>query len=131
MSIVLTSELLGRISLIRKRFENECDKIQKELIELGSMYIQKIEDEEHYEKLILDSDFKGRSMLKIIMENSFYELMPEEDGKGVGLLDNFWYGKEANKCDGKLGDYSSIYHVLTYDPLITTDLVYPKEPYST
>ena len=56
------------------------------MIELGAIYISKIEDEDHYEKLILDSDFKGRSMLKIIMENMFAELMPEEDGKGEGIL---------------------------------------------
>lgn len=39
------------------------------------MFTSKVEDERFYEKLILDTDFKGRTILKIITDNQFEPLM--------------------------------------------------------
>lgn len=63
MSIALTCELLKFLSRTRKRFQNECNKILSDLLDLGLMYNSKIENELYYERLILDRDFKGRTVL--------------------------------------------------------------------
>jgi hypothetical protein len=42
MSIALASELLANIGKNRRKFENECLRIQRRLLELGRMYSAKI-----------------------------------------------------------------------------------------
>jgi hypothetical protein len=42
--------------------------LKKEILELGKVYNSKIKDEDYFEKLILDKDFKDRTVLKIICE---------------------------------------------------------------
>ena len=76
-------------------------------MQLGKIYISKIDDERYYENLILDTDFKGRSILKIITANSFEPLMHEDDPKAENLMVEIWQGKEATKCDGNLYGYSN------------------------
>jgi hypothetical protein len=66
MSIALAAELLTKIAQSRRKFENECKKIQECLLQLGRMYSAKIEDEKFYESLIMGTDFKSRTVLKII-----------------------------------------------------------------
>jgi hypothetical protein len=53
---------------------------------LGKMFISKIDDEKYYENLIMDTDFKGRSILKIICDNLFEPLMNEGDPKAENLI---------------------------------------------
>ena len=86
MSIALTAEVLKFIASSRKRFENECNKIYDDILELGKMYTSKIEDERYYENLIMDKDFRDRSVLKIITENLFEPLIPEDDPKPENLM---------------------------------------------
>lgn len=57
LSIALASELLTNIGKNRRKFENECQRIQASLLKLGRMYSAKIEDEKYYETLIMDKDF--------------------------------------------------------------------------
>lgn len=66
MSIALAAEILNKIASSRRKFENECNKIQNQLLDLGKMYSSKIEDEKYYESLIMGVDFKGRTVLKTI-----------------------------------------------------------------
>lgn len=54
MSISLAAELLIKIGDNRRKFENECNRIQGRLLELGRRYSAKIEDEKYYETLIMD-----------------------------------------------------------------------------
>ena len=77
------------------------------------MYSSKIEDETFYEKLIMDRDFKGRLVLKIITQNKFEPLMDENDPKAENMMLSIWHGKEATRCDGNINGYSSLNHVLT------------------
>jgi hypothetical protein len=56
------------------------------LLSLGRIFISKIDDEKYYENLIMDKDFKGRSILKIICENLFEPLMNEGDPKAENLI---------------------------------------------
>lgn len=57
MAIALSAEILMKIMTSRKKFENECKRVKKELLKLGQMFISKIEDEKYYEKLITEIDF--------------------------------------------------------------------------
>ena len=50
MTIALACEILGTIIRERKKFDNECLKIQTMLFQLGKMYTKKIEDEPFYER---------------------------------------------------------------------------------
>lgn len=76
------------------------------------MFISKIDDEKFYEKLILDTDFKGRTVFKIITENYFEPLMNEGDPKSENLILKIWHGKEATKCDGNIYGYSNLMDIL-------------------
>jgi hypothetical protein len=76
------------------------------------MFLSKINDESYYEKLILDVDLKGRTVLKIICVNSFEKLMDESDPKAENLMNKLWKGKEASNCDGNIFGYSSLLHVI-------------------
>ncbi|CDW78613.1 UNKNOWN [Stylonychia lemnae] len=112
MSIALTSELLKFIADNRKRFENECNKIYDDILELGKMFTSKIDDEKYYENLILDRDFRDRSVLKIITESLFEPLIPEDDPKPENLMIQLWQGKEATRCDGNIYGYSNLMHII-------------------
>lgn len=112
MSLALTAELLKHIAVNRKRFENECKKISDDVLELGKMYTSKIEDERYYENLMMDVDFKDRTVLKIITEMNFEPLMNEGDPKGENLMIKLWHGKEATKCDGNIYGYSNLTHII-------------------
>ena len=76
------------------------------------MFISKIEDENYYENLILDTDFRGRSIAKIITENGFEPLMTEGDPKAENLIFRYWYGKRSSECDGDISGYSNLSQIL-------------------
>ena len=57
---------------------------------LGKMFLSKVEDEKYFESLMLDRDFKDRPIIKIITENYFESLLHEEDPKGENLLVKLW-----------------------------------------
>lgn len=112
MSICLAAEILTNIAYSRRKLENECKRIKASLLSLGRMYSSKIDDENYYEELISDVDFKGRTGLKIICEEKFEPLMDEDDPKAENIMLRIWHGKEATKCDGILNGYSSLTHIL-------------------
>ena len=112
MSITLTAELLNHMASNRKRFENECKKTCEEILSLGKIFLDKVDDEKYYESLMMDRDFEGRTALKIITGNYFEELLNEEDPKGENLMVKLWYGREATKCDGNMYGYSNLTHIL-------------------
>lgn len=97
MSICLAAEILTKIGISRRKLENECKRIKSALLSLGRMYSSKIEDEDYYEKLISDVDFKGRTVLKIICEEKFEPLMDENDPKAENMMLRIWHGTEATK----------------------------------
>jgi len=68
-TIALAAELLIKIAFARRKFENECIKIKGKLLSLGKIFSSKILDHKYYEKLILDVDLKGRTVLKVITTN--------------------------------------------------------------
>jgi hypothetical protein len=66
LSIALAAEILGKIAESRKKFENECFKIKEDLLKMGKMYSSKIDDQRYYEKLVMSTDYKNRSVIKTI-----------------------------------------------------------------
>ena len=66
MSVALTCDLVMKIGKSRKQFRDQCHAMLEELLELGAIYCDKIEDEEYYDRLISETDFNGRSVLNII-----------------------------------------------------------------
>ena len=112
MSIALACEILNKIAESRRKFENECAKIKRQLLSLGRLYSSKIDDERFYEKLIMGVDFKGRTVLKTITQNTFEPLMDEMDPKAENLMLMIWHGKEATRCDGNIYGYSNLMHIL-------------------
>jgi len=77
LTIVLACETLDKIGCVRKKFEYECKRISYSLQRLGEIFISKVSDEKHYEKLILDTDALERPIIKIICENSYAKLMDD------------------------------------------------------
>jgi hypothetical protein len=116
MTIALACESLTQIAKNRKKLENQATRAKMDLLELGQMYSSKIEDEDYYEELITDTDFKGRSLLKIITDLEFEPLMDENDPKAENIMMSIYQGKETTKCDGNIKGYSSIWHVITSKP---------------
>lgn len=70
MSIALTAEILTKIANSRKRYRDRCNNMLIGLLELGKTYAYKL-DEDLYNKLISDTDFRGRSVLYIVCECGF------------------------------------------------------------
>ena len=83
------------------------------LLDLGAIYSEKIDDEDHYSSLISDMDFNGRSVLHIICYSKFQQLLNEDDPKAQNLIRNIWKGAEYTKCDGSLVGYSNMTYILT------------------
>jgi hypothetical protein len=116
MTIALAWETLTHISNHRKKLENQASKVRKDLLALGQMFSSKIEDEDYYEQLVTDTDFRGRSLLKIITDLEFEPLMDEKDPKAENIMMSIYQGKETARWDGNIKGYSSIYHVVTTRP---------------
>lgn len=85
-AIALASEILDTIAKSRRKFENLCSQVKKKILNLGRKYVDKVIDEGQYERLIMTEDFKGRSVLKIIIERHLFELMQESDPKAENLM---------------------------------------------
>lgn len=79
------------------------------MLALGDRILDYIEDES-LSKIFLDSDFRNRTLLKIITANRFQELFANYK-VGV-ILEEIWQGKQAFNCDGDYADISLLTHLL-------------------
>lgn len=121
MSIALTAELLEKIANSRGKFQNKCQVIKQEILELGKVYNEKIQDIDYFKLLIMDKDFQNRTVLKIITERGFEALMSQDDPKAENIMNSVYIGQEATKCDGMILGYSNFMHILTSKPTKITD----------
>lgn len=64
----------------------------------------------------MTEDFKGRSVLKIIIERHLFELMQESDPKAENLMIKIYQGKDSAKCDGDIFGYSCLTHLIMRKP---------------
>lgn len=97
MTIALACETLSHIAKNRKKLENYAIKVKTDLLALGQMYSSKIDDEDFYEGLVTDRDFRDRSLLKIITDNGFEPLMDENDPKAENIMMSIYQGKETTR----------------------------------
>ncbi len=67
-------------------------------------------DDEMLSKVFLDTDFKDRTLLKIITMNKFEELF--QNYKVGVILEEIWQGKNTFECDGEIADLSLMTHLL-------------------
>lgn len=86
------------------------------MLELGKMYNSKIDNEEYFRRLLLDTDFQNRTVLKIITSCQLEALMSEEDPKAENVMKKVFIGNEATKCDGSMVGFSNFMHILTTKP---------------
>ena len=70
MTICLASEFCIKISKYQNIFRHECKGVVQKLMALGDKIVDNFEDEK-IEKIFLDTDFKDRTLLKIITLNNF------------------------------------------------------------
>ena len=94
--------------------------MKHKLLLLGKVYCLKIEDEDYFKHLLLDTDFEKRSVLKIITSNKLEELLSTEDEKAENIMNSIYIGKEVTKCDGSIYGYSSFMHILIAKPKKST-----------
>jgi hypothetical protein len=67
-------------------------------------------DDEMLSRVFLDSDFKERTLLKIITQNKFEELF--SNYKVGVILEEIWQGKNTFECDGEISDLSLLTHIM-------------------
>lgn len=72
---------------------------------LGDKIVDNFEDEK-IEKVFLDTDFKDRTILKIVTDNGFQPIFSSY--KVNVLLQEIWEGKNSYECDGQITDFSVI-----------------------
>lgn len=87
--------------------------MKDDLLELGKVYNSKIDDEESFEALLMDTDFENRTVLKIITASQFAQLMHEDDPKAENIMGQIYVGKESTQCDGNIYGYSTFMHILS------------------
>ena len=68
LSIALTADLLTQIGKAKKSYQDRCTTMKDDLLALGKCYNEKITDDSFYKELITDTDFNGRTVLKIICD---------------------------------------------------------------
>ena len=62
-------------------------------------------------KVLLDKDFKERTLLKIITNNNYRVLLTSY--KVDVLLSEIWEGKNTFECDGDVSDFSKLTYLAT------------------
>jgi len=58
------------------------------------------------ERIFMDTDFKDRTVFKLITDSELEPLLNNSMPKS--LIDDLWMGKESQVCDGKVTDYSML-----------------------
>ena len=112
-AIALTAELLMRIGE-RKQFTNACASLKDDILSLGQIYNDQIapDDEAEFQKLLYDTDFKNRSVLKIITSLQLEQLLSSEDPKSDSIMQKIFVGPFAQNCDGNIYGYSTFLNIM-------------------
>ena len=77
--------------------------MSSDLQRLGGKIIEGI-NQKQMQEIYFDTDFRGRTLAKIITQNGFDKLF---DSYKIDLLfDGIWMGKEMYSCDGTINDFS-------------------------
>jgi hypothetical protein len=79
------------------------------LLTLGDKIVDNLEDDK-IKKIFLDTDFKDRTILKIVTVSGFGSIFSSY--KVDVLLQELWEGENAYECDGQITDFSLINYLL-------------------
>ncbi len=90
--------------------KHECKIVRSRMLILGDKILDNFDDQK-LSKVFLDSDFKDRTLLKIITSNKFDKLF--ENYKVAVILEEIWQGKFTFECDGEIRDLSLLTHLAT------------------
>ena len=88
--------------------KHECKIVRLRMLILGDKILDNFDDQK-LSKVFLDSDFKDRTLLKIITHNKFDKLF--ENYKVSVILEEIWQGKFTFECDGEIRDLSLLTHL--------------------
>ena len=88
--------------------KHECKIVRLRMLILGDKILDNFDDQK-LSKVFLDSDFKDRTLLKIITQNKFDKLF--ENYKVSVILEEIWQGKFTFECDGEIRDLSLLTHL--------------------
>lgn len=121
LCIALSCELLQIIGNSRKRFENECNDLMGDLLDLGKVFNSKIEEQDYHRQLLFDNDYQNRTVLKIITICNFEPLLNEENPLSNNIMNKIYIGDGATMCDGNIGGFSTLKCILEEEPKPTYD----------
>ena len=110
LAICLSSEFVNKIAGYQNIFRHECKVVLHKLMALGDKIVDNLDDDK-VEKVFLDTDFRDRTLLKIITKNSFAPLFSTY--KVNVLLQEIWVGKNSYECDGQMSDFSLVHYLAT------------------
>ena len=60
----------------------------------------------------MDTDFNGRTVLKIICDGEFMPLLDQNNAMAEALIIRMWDGYESPLCDGNIYGFSNMMHIL-------------------
>ena len=112
MSIALTAEILTEIGNAKKSLMDETNEKKEAVLSLGQYYTDKIPEEDYYEELVMNTDFNGRTVLKIICDCELMPLLDQSNAMAEALIIKMWDGYESPNCDGNIYGFSNMMHIL-------------------
>lgn len=105
LALSIMSEILCKIGKISKVYKRTANEIALSFQKIGLKISLQL-NEELIEKMYLDTDFQGRTLLRIIVDNSQEDLVKWL--KIDDLIERIWTGKDTFECDGRLAYYSKL-----------------------
>ena len=100
----LTAEFLEKLSEVSLEHQNKCLNTARLFKQLGASIENYIQEELELRYFLLQKDSQGRSVLTILAENNFFEML-ENDEIGT-IVSKMWAGSEKNY---PIQEASSIY----------------------
>lgn len=103
LCICLICECLTKIGDYTNFLKKDCENLINQLLIFGKKIIDGVEDSNFY-NVFFDSDFKDRTLMRIIAERSYDILFK---GERVDLLlHEIWQGEGTKGCNGGIIDFS-------------------------
>lgn len=106
--ICLCCEFLMQIGEAISAFAHKGETLTVELLALGEQIVacETLDEPDAVEKIFMESDFKDRTVLKLIVAYGFEPLL--KDDRVMVLLNQLWVGKPQEMCNGMPTDYSML-----------------------
>ena len=108
MSIWLICEWLSKIGNYTNFLKKDWDNLINHLLLLAKKIIVGVQDE-NFSRIFRDSDFKDRTLMRIISEKGYDKLF--EDERIDLLLHEFWKGEGTTEWNGDLIDFSVLQYL--------------------